>query len=202
MPGGVDLVIIDTLSRNMGAHDENSTRDMAALVQQGDKIKDQLGACVLFLHHVNKGGGMRGNTALPGGLDTIITMDRHTVRKVKQDKVTVHCDKQKDSEEFPDFVMKRRHIELGVDSKGAPVRSMVLDWVGYAEKDSEDEPFEATTPEANGPLERRLGMILGSHAHDGGLTTAEWQVRRSEPTCALRPSSMSWSRKWRTKATL
>jgi len=52
---GVDapiLIIIDTLQRNFGPGDENSTEDMTLFVSRLDSyLREPFGACVLVIHH-------------------------------------------------------------------------------------------------------------------------------------------------------
>lgn len=53
------LVVIDTISRFHSA-DENSNSDMAQLVNRLEKLGNETGAAVLFLHHANKSSGRDG----------------------------------------------------------------------------------------------------------------------------------------------
>ncbi len=46
------LIVIDTLSRNFGAADENNTGDMAAFVRTCDWLREEFGCTVAVLHHV------------------------------------------------------------------------------------------------------------------------------------------------------
>ena len=70
----VQLVIIDTLARSMGAGDENSSQDMGAFIAACDQIRRATGATVLIVHHSGKSSnaGARGSSALLGAVDTAI----------------------------------------------------------------------------------------------------------------------------------
>jgi hypothetical protein len=95
------LVIFDTLARCMNGGDENSARDMGALIAGADQIRKALGCAVLLVHHTNKSGeSERGSTALRGAVDTLLK-----VKKSESGIVTLECEKHKDA---PDF----RPIEL------------------------------------------------------------------------------------------
>jgi urease gamma subunit len=81
---GADLVGIDPLARHM-AGDENSNRDMSAVVRAVDALIERYGVSVAIVHHPSKPrehetreGGMRlrGGSALFGAADTVIMMDR------------------------------------------------------------------------------------------------------------------------------
>lgn len=74
----VALIAIDTVSRVLAGGDENSPKDMGALVANVSAIQEATGAHVLLIHHVPKdGGGMRGHGALLGAVDTSISIERN-----------------------------------------------------------------------------------------------------------------------------
>jgi hypothetical protein len=79
-----ELVVIDTLARSMLGGDENTARDMGAVVNAAERVRDAGGSCVLLVHHVGKNieAGMRGSSALLGAVDTTIevTGDQHAIR--------------------------------------------------------------------------------------------------------------------------
>ncbi|MEI7996721.1 MAG: helicase RepA family protein [Methylococcaceae bacterium] len=58
---GTRLIVLDTLSR-IHQRDENSNGDMAVLISVLEYVAARTGAAVLFLHHVNKGSAMAGQT--------------------------------------------------------------------------------------------------------------------------------------------
>jgi RecA-family ATPase len=70
------LVVVDTLARSFGGGDENSTKDMNRFIAEVDRLRDTLGCAVLVVHHPPHGGNkLRGSSALPGALDTIISVE-------------------------------------------------------------------------------------------------------------------------------
>lgn len=70
--GAPRLIIIDTVARNFGAGDENSTQDMTNFIVAIDDLKERYpGSVVLLIHHSGHGdkGRARGAIALKGALD-------------------------------------------------------------------------------------------------------------------------------------
>ena len=66
------LVVIDTLARNFGPGNENSTEDMNRFVSNVDRfIREEFRCAVMIVHHVghNEGGRGRGSSVLPAALD-------------------------------------------------------------------------------------------------------------------------------------
>jgi RecA-family ATPase len=88
------LFQIDTLSRGLFGGDENSPKDMGALVNTSGLLQEKTGAHVSWVHHMPVDGErMRGHGALLGALDT-------TIHVLKGDSVrTATVVKANDSEE-------------------------------------------------------------------------------------------------------
>lgn len=66
------LIVIDTLARNFGPGNENSTEDMNRFVSNCDRfIREEFRCCVMLVHHTghNEGGRGRGSSVLPAALD-------------------------------------------------------------------------------------------------------------------------------------
>lgn len=70
--GTAALVIFDTLARCSAGADENSARDMGAVIGSLDTVRQKTGACVLVIHHSGKDArqGARGSSALRAAMDT------------------------------------------------------------------------------------------------------------------------------------
>lgn len=105
-------VPIDTLARNMGAGDENSTADMTKLLACADTIRVELGATVEFQHHPGWGTSERerGASAFFRGLDW-----RCRLALVSPDTVEMRVKKMKDSELPPPVYFHRRRVTLDLD---------------------------------------------------------------------------------------
>lgn len=112
------LVIFDTLSRSVPGADENSAQDMTKAVAVADKIRDDIGASTLFVHHTGKDGKlMRGSSVLFGAADMVLKVDENMA---KSEKVR---DGQKDGE----YPFRLKPIVLGEDQDGDPVTTCLLE---------------------------------------------------------------------------
>lgn len=87
-------VFVDTVARAMVGGDENKTQDMSTFVYNCDHIRQRTGATVCVIHHNNRAGIDRGNTALPAAVDTQMVAER------KDEHVVLKCAKMKDAPEF------------------------------------------------------------------------------------------------------
>jgi len=95
VPENPVLVIFDTQARCTLGGDENLAKDMGFLVNACDKVRQALGATILLIHHTgHKKNHGRGSTAVPGALDTVMRLEKGKTL------LTLHCDNQKDAEEF------------------------------------------------------------------------------------------------------
>ncbi|WP_312776116.1 AAA family ATPase [Corynebacterium variabile] len=88
----VGLLVIDTLSRSIAGADENSAQDMSKAVKALDHIRASMPGLgtVLVVHHLGKGGQVRGSSALEGAVDTAYRMEK------EGDLIELSCTKRKD----------------------------------------------------------------------------------------------------------
>jgi hypothetical protein len=161
MPG---LIVFDTLARCMVGGDENSQRDMGVLIHNAELIRRATGATVLIVHHTNQSGGLRGSTSLPGGVDTIIRVEP------KDDVAKVHCERQKNGEQFKSFALKKVVIELPrVNRNGDRITSIVLE-------QTYDTPAERDVVEAISKAQRTRNDILKVLFNfPSGTSSAKWE---------------------------
>lgn len=98
---GYDLIVIDTQSRVTTGLDENQAEGSTKMVDQFTRLKESSGACVVIVHHMNRGGtNLRGSSVIDGAADTIIEL-------VKVDGVSrVRNRKQKDVEQADDYYVR------------------------------------------------------------------------------------------------
>jgi putative DNA primase/helicase len=106
LPESPTLLVVDTLARAIEGGDENSAKDMGALIAAADILRTRLRCHVLLIHHENKSGGARGSTSLLGAIDTRIDVHRGG------EFVTLQCGKQKDYDRFADITLARRVVEI------------------------------------------------------------------------------------------
>lgn len=100
------FIVIDTLSQNAIGSDENSSTDMAIVMNGATLLARTFGCTVLIVHHSNKMRGFRGSTVIRNNVTTFMQMERDE----KADTVTLKCDKQKDLEEFSDMIFTWEQI--------------------------------------------------------------------------------------------
>jgi RecA-family ATPase len=116
----VAWIIIDTLNRALAGGDENSSKDMGAVIAAVDGIQRATGAHCSFIHHVpvDRTDRMRGHGSVLGAVDL-------TVRVTKEDKtVSVEADKANDVVEKPRFAFQFEPVKLvrdGLAVTTAPV---------------------------------------------------------------------------------
>ena len=121
------LVVIDTLARNFGPGDENSTEDMSKFVSHVDTyLRKRFECCVLLVHHSGHNAERaRGSSALKAAVDA-----EYEISKDDGGNVRIRTTKMKDAEIPPDLMLRLKGVELPglVDEDGAPVTSAILDY--------------------------------------------------------------------------
>jgi hypothetical protein len=120
----VRWVILDTLARTMAGGDENATKDMGKVVAECDIIRNKhLGTAVGAIHHSGKDAdrGMRGNTSLYDGVDTVIEV----YRPPDGDIITATVRKQRELDFREPMPFRLDTVELGRDDDGDPITSCV-----------------------------------------------------------------------------
>ena len=123
------LIVIDTVSRNYGPGDENSTRDMVQFISGCDAIRTQYGATVLLVHHCGlmDKTRSRGSMALKGALDAEFRLDRD-----ESGVIRFEATKMKDADYPPPTAFRPAVVELGIlDENGRESTSIVLDITSY-----------------------------------------------------------------------
>jgi RecA/RadA recombinase len=148
--GAPKLVVIDTLARTMAGGNENAPEDMGALVKNMDLIRQEIGCCVLFIHHSGKDStkGARGHSSLRGAIDTEIEVKAgengapHSATVVKQREM-----KKGDS-----FHFDLKVVEIGRNRHGEQVTTCVV------------QPSVAPLSEAQQDAQRRTTQALGRGA--------------------------------------
>jgi hypothetical protein len=110
----VVLIILDTVSRALCGGDENSPKDMGAVVRTMGRVQQLTGAHVLSAHHTPADGGnrQRGHSSLKGGLDTTIHVEKMSAVR------TATVTKANDSEEGETIAFDLETIEIDRDDAG------------------------------------------------------------------------------------
>jgi hypothetical protein len=109
----VVLIVIDTLSRALCGGDENSSKDMGAIVAATSVLQTETTAHVLWVHHVPLDAErLRGHGALLGSLDTTIH-----VFKEADGRRTATVVKANDSEEGEGVAFTLDSVTIGEDAE-------------------------------------------------------------------------------------
>lgn len=152
--GSPALIVIDTLNRNFGAGDENSTADMTAFVAAVDRLRERFAGCtVLIVHHSGHGDKdrARGSSVLRAALDT-----EYKVSK-SGDAVTLTNHKMKDAP--PPRAMSFAIVEAA--------GSIALEYTG--------EPSGAGAGKSITPTEQLALDAFNAVAVDGTASVETWR---------------------------
>jgi hypothetical protein len=116
------LYQIDTLSRGLCGGDENSPKDMGAIVSATGFLQEKTGAHIMWIHHVPiDGDRLRGHGALLGGSDTTI----HVVKSGGAVR-TATVVKANDSEEGERVAFTLESVPIGTEADGSETTAPVV----------------------------------------------------------------------------
>jgi AAA domain len=119
----VILIVIDTVSRALCGGDENSPKDMGALVGNLGRIQEATGAHIALLHHVpHEADRMRGHGSLFGAVDTTV----HIVKGVATRSGTVVKDNDGSDGQRVDFILESVEISRDPDTGQETTAPVVL----------------------------------------------------------------------------
>lgn len=137
------VFFIDTLATATAGADENSGKDMGAVMKNIDLIARATGAHVCLVHHMNAGGTkLRGHTSIYANIDQVILVTRDEQTEIR----TAKLDKQKDDEAGLSIRFELKSIEIARDDKNRPVTSCVCLNVGEKEELAKSEISGLWTP--------------------------------------------------------
>ncbi|WP_193187390.1 AAA family ATPase [Nisaea sediminum] len=117
----IGLLVLDTLSRNFGGGDENSSSDMTKFIKNMDRVREAIGCTVLAVHHSGKdqARGARGHSSLRAAADAEIEItSSNGSRKIE---VT----KSRDGETGIAFGFRLDVVVMGRNRKGKDVTTCV-----------------------------------------------------------------------------
>lgn len=125
------LIVIDTVARNFGGADENSTQDMGAFIANIDGLlrsRDLGRPTVLLVHHSGHGdkSRARGSSSLKGALDA-----EYSLTKDDSDVIRLQATKMKDAPDPAPLAFMLQTVDLGADLAGEPISSAVLSSAAY-----------------------------------------------------------------------
>lgn len=117
------LIIIDTFARALPGADENSAQDVGTAVAWADRVREDTGAAVGFVHHAGKdpAKGARGSSALRAATDTEILIEGVTGQR------TATVTKQRDLDSGEAMPFELVSVQIGTDAEdGSPVTSCTV----------------------------------------------------------------------------
>jgi hypothetical protein len=126
------FIIIDTLNRNFGGGDENSTKDMTSFINNVDRIFRETGKTVVVVHHTGHTDSSRGrgSSALPAACES------EFIVKKDESGLTLSNEKQKNGHKADTlrFTFKQILLPEQFDDDNGAVSSLVLECEGVAKK--------------------------------------------------------------------
>lgn len=114
------VLFIDTLNRSAPTSDENSSKDMGAILQATKELQATIGGLIVLVHHTGKDAskGMRGHSSLHAALDGAIEVERLATGNRYWSVA-----KTKDGEDGKKVAFKLRVHVLGTDPDGEEITS-------------------------------------------------------------------------------
>lgn len=110
MPVPLRLVVVDTLSTATAGADENSGRDMSAVMDHVDQIRRECKCAVALVHHKNAAGERpRGHSSIFANIDGAIEVTVDKDSKIRTAKNT----KQKDAEQAAAIRFELLSVQVG-----------------------------------------------------------------------------------------
>lgn len=137
-----DIIIIDTLHRNM-VGDENSSEDMAMYFKSIELLARRLNAAIVTVHHSGHGdkGRSRGSSSIKAAMDAEFCVTKNG------DGITFSCTKSKDFGFGTDmsFVIKEVELDGEVfydEDDDKQITSVYLHYMGVAKDESKLPAYE------------------------------------------------------------
>jgi len=122
--GSLALIIVDTLHRNLGPGDENSSKDMATFVEVADTFRLGTGATILIVHHSGHANQSRarGSSSLLAAVDTALRLE------VAGEERILEVTKMKDAPtpEPQGYLLKQMDLPW-IAENGTPETSVILE---------------------------------------------------------------------------
>jgi hypothetical protein len=125
------MIVIDTLNRNFGPGDENSTGDMSNFFARCDRLRQVFPkSTVVVVHHAGHGDQRRsrGSSVVSGTADVEIVLlrERDPATNRPEPGAQVTFRKMKDAEEPESFWIDPTFVHLGLDEVGDDYGSLVI----------------------------------------------------------------------------
>ncbi|MFC7002505.1 AAA family ATPase [Pseudobowmanella zhangzhouensis] len=145
-----EVIVLDTLNRNFGDGDENSTSDMTRFIDNLKYVYSKYNCMVIPVHHSgnSESDRARGSSALKGAVDVEFKVFVENKAEMERDPtlqpvIKVVNTKMKDGEPMQPMLFHRQVVTVGEDEDGDPQTSVVLvpsepvkskDWIAEINK--------------------------------------------------------------------
>jgi AAA domain len=151
----VVLIIVDTISRALCGGDENSPKDMGALVNTIGRIQEGTGTHITLIHHVpHEADRMRGHGSLLGAIDTGV----HVIKGAGPRSAIVV--KTNDGDEGAKVDFRLDSVELCADEKSTTTAPVVVPLEGVEAAAAASKPKRTFAPVPTAAL-RALVELVG-----------------------------------------
>jgi hypothetical protein len=142
--GGCDLIIIDTFHRNMGAGDENSSKDFAQFLSNIDFFIKPLDATIIIIHHSGHDNKerSRGSSSIRASMDF-----EYQVNKDEDIGITtIKNTKMKDFEPPKPLSFRFNPIDIDlIDDDGEKVMGVILESTDEQPTNDKKRPLDQTS---------------------------------------------------------
>lgn len=167
-----DVIFIDTLAKNFGGGDENSTKDMSLYVMNTEWMRAESGGTIISVHHSGKDieKGMRGNSALKAGVDVEILV----VEGNCGPHVTVK--KQKNDKKLGTYMLNAEPVYVRDDDDGQPWSTLVMQWAGWKseiEKVEKEEKAKAVAEKSKTIEQQYIDAVPACEKPEGEIVLAD-----------------------------
>jgi hypothetical protein len=173
----VVMVVVDTMNRHMSG-DENSAKDIRALVNACSVVQAATGGAVMLVHHTGHGEGARnrarGSSNIKASLDFSFMVSR------EGEAVLISCDKMKDAREPDKLICKLQEVSLGwLDADGnlEPPAAVALLMDKMPESQPKVQPFNKGEQAAIAAYRNvaEIDGILNDDGTFGGISLEQWR---------------------------
>jgi hypothetical protein len=164
----IHYIVIDTLARSMAGDNENDTNDMNLFMDAAERLASELDCGILFIHHVNKQGIMRGSTIIEGVLESTIKVtkdDNQLILFNQGDKGGKNRHREEASPIFLNFV------QVQVNAAGVENTAVVVE---LGER-------EIKTPSQETLTARQKEMLEALDSYDEGMSVKQLQTSTGIP---------------------
>jgi len=169
------LIVLDTLARNFGGGDENSTMDMTRFVAACDAIRNRYGSTVLVVHHTGHAEKTRarGAMALKAALDA-----EYRLEQTGKNEALLTATKMKDAEEPAPIALSLLTVDLPgvVDDYGNQANSAAVEVIDANTAELEAKARAVTTTKRGRwqQVGLEIAQRLFANADQGRAGVRDW----------------------------